>query len=239
MQDQLQIVGVIQARMSSRRFPGKVLQPLNGMPLLNFLIKRIQQATSIDQLIVATSINPADDEIVACVNETGIEVIRGPEDDVLTRYLQVLEKFPTQAVIRITADNPLSDPYLLDLNVRNFLKKHLDYAYMKNVPIGTACDLFCAPVLREIDKHTTNPYHREHINAYILDHPDSFCWEFFGQIPEQYRRPDLSVTVDTPEDFKWVQSILSHVGHEQNVSLKDIIAIADRLHKKMDRNIVL
>lgn len=233
MRSHPQILGVIQARMSSQRFPGKVLQPLNNVPLLIFLIDRIQQATGIDHLVVATSTNPADDAIVTCVQELGIDIFRGPEDDVLARYLMVLEKWPAQHVVRITADNPLSDPYLLDLNIRNFLEKHLDYAYMKNVPVGTACDIFRADTLRYIDTQTTTPYQREHINAYILDHADTFHYEFFDQIPAIYRRPDLIFTIDTRPDFEWVQSILCKFGHKHTISLEEIIAFADQSITKL------
>jgi spore coat polysaccharide biosynthesis protein SpsF len=146
---------------------------------------------------------------------------------VLTRYLQALEAFPAQHVIRITADNPLSDPELLDLNAQNFLEKGLDYAYMKNVPAGTACDIFRTDVLRYIDERTQNPYHREHINAYILDHQDRFRLEFFDQVPNCYHRPELSFTVDTRKDFEWVQSLFFKTKQRNVISLEEMITLAD------------
>jgi len=231
MSNRLNMLAVIQARMSSRRFPGKVLQALHGTPMLVFLIHRIQQASCIDKLVVATSINPADDVIVEYLKGSGIDIIRGSEDDVLTRYLQALEAFPAQHVIRITADNPLSDPELLDLNAQNFLEKNLDYAYMKNVPVGTACDIFRSDVLRYIDEHTHNLYCREHINAYILDHQHTFRLELFVQVPDHYRRPDLSFTVDARADFEWVQSVISQGQGKNNMSLAEIIRWADTLRK--------
>lgn len=223
------VLGVIQARMSSRRFPGKVLQPIQGTPMLEFLIRRIQKASCLDKLIVATSTNPVDDAIVKHVQAFGVEVVRGSENDVLSRYLHVIEKFPAHSVVRITADNPLTDPELLELVVSVFLSEHLDYAYMKAVPLGTASDVFRAETLHFIAQHSSHTVHREHINAYILEYPDQFRWKFLDTIPEAYRRPDLSFTIDTPAEFKWVQMVLEQMKNTDDLRLRDIIMTADAL----------
>lgn len=227
MPSPITMLGVIQARMSSRRFPGKVLRQLQGVPMLVFLIRHIQNAAGLDQLVVATSDNPADDAILETLRSYQIPVVRGPEDDVLTRYLNVLDQFPARYVIRITADNPLSDPELLAFTMHYMQAHNLAYAYMRNVPVGTACDIFQADLLRFMGIHAETAFQREHINAYVIDHPADLRWEFLDPPDIAYRRPDLSFTIDTPAEFAWVESVLARLPQGSDASLVQLIAAAD------------
>lgn len=223
------VIGVIQARMASTRCPGKVLRPLQGTPLLMALIERIRQAECLNTFVVATSWNATDDVIAETLRESGVTVVRGPEDDVLARYLMVLDDIPTEYVVRITADNPLSDPRLLDMTIRQCIERHLDYAYMNTTPVGTACDVFRSEVLRLIAQVSSNSFYREHLNAYIFDNPDQFRWEYLVPPVHHIQRPDIRVTIDTPEDFQWVEALLSQSQDGLSLSVEEIIRIADHL----------
>ena len=95
----------VQARMSSVRFPGKVLAPFRGRPIIDHVLSRIAQAVPSDRTIVATSTEPSDDPLAAYLNGSGVSVFRGPLDDVLLRFQMCLEQFPCRWMVRVSADS--------------------------------------------------------------------------------------------------------------------------------------
>jgi spore coat polysaccharide biosynthesis protein SpsF len=219
------VLAVIQARMSSRRLPGKVLAEVCGVPLLAFLLRRLRGASTIDQCLVATSTLPADDAVASCAREESTPTVRGPLDDVLARYILALERHPAYVVIRVTADNPLTDPDSLDGSVRLLKSGHYDYVHSPEAIVGTAVDVFASDALRRCDERSRDPAEREHINEHVLNNPGDFRIGVFHPDPE-FRRPDLSVTVDTPDELARVRSIVAKAGPRAN--LRQIIAILDR-----------
>ena len=110
----MQRVGVIQARTGSSRLPGKVLTELGGLPVLLWVIRAAQQADRLDEVVVATTTHESDDPVVELAERMGAQVVRGSEDDVLSRYVQALEEHPADVVVRLTSDCPLLDPHLVD-----------------------------------------------------------------------------------------------------------------------------
>ncbi|MBL6971920.1 MAG: NTP transferase domain-containing protein, partial [Desulfobacterales bacterium] len=121
------IMAIIQARMGSTRLPGKVLADINGRPMLWHVVHRVQSAKSIDHVVVATSVNPADDPVAGYCLDNGYRYFRGSETDVLDRYYQAAKQFKAETVVRITADCPLMDPLVVDKVVKTFLKGDYDY----------------------------------------------------------------------------------------------------------------
>ena len=97
-------VAILQARMSSSRLPGKVMMPLNGEPMIYRQIERIKQASTIDEVIVATSTDPSDDSLVEFLQNQGIEVFRGSLNDVLSRFSEIQKITKSTAIIRLTGD---------------------------------------------------------------------------------------------------------------------------------------
>src|SRR4051812_40094193 len=91
------VVGVVQARMGSSRLPGKVLAPLAGRSVLGWVVRAVEEAGCVDELVVATTTEPADDAIVAECETLDVEVARGPVDDVLTRFLNAVERWKPDA----------------------------------------------------------------------------------------------------------------------------------------------
>src|SRR5437763_16000587 len=102
---------VVQARMGSTRLPGKVMAELAGRPALAFMLDRLAPI-EVDQLVVATSTDEADDQIEALAAEKSVPVVRGSEDDVLARFIVALDAYPATNVVRLTGDCPLMDPAL-------------------------------------------------------------------------------------------------------------------------------
>ena len=100
-------LAIVQARMSSTRYPGKVLAPLAGQPMILRQLERIQRAETLDGIVVATSIDASDDQLAQLVKANGFDVVRGDLDDVLARFIKVIDQYQPETVVRLTADCPL------------------------------------------------------------------------------------------------------------------------------------
>ena len=110
------IVAIIQARMGSTRLPGKVLKEVNGVPLLKLMVERVALSKKIDRIVVATSTLSIDEKIVEFCIKEDIDVFRGSETDVLSRYYECATKLGATVIVRLTADCPLTDPGSLPLS---------------------------------------------------------------------------------------------------------------------------
>ena len=131
----MKIVAIVQARMGSSRLPRKVLKDLGGATVLDRVLNRLGRSWLIQESVVATTIEPADDAIVEHCERTGRKVFRGSEQDVLDRYYQAAKYVNADVVVRITSDCPVIDPEVTDATVHAFLDRHADYA--SNVLVRT------------------------------------------------------------------------------------------------------
>ena len=124
------VVGIVQARMGSTRLPGKVLKKINDTTVIKFMLDRLSLSKNLDKIIIATSKNPKDKELVKYINQLGYDIFVGDEFDVLDRFYNAAEHINYNTIVRLTGDCPLIDPLLLD-NVINFYTNS-DYDYVSN-----------------------------------------------------------------------------------------------------------
>src|SRR5882757_8085426 len=139
------VVAIIQARMGSRRLPGKSLAEIEKRPMLWHVIDRVKRAKLIDRVVVATSTSASDDAIAIMCRENGVPCHRGSENDVLDRYYAAARAESAAQVVRITADCPLIDPEVIDLVVRRFQRGDVDYAsnaMVRSYPDGLDTEIF-------------------------------------------------------------------------------------------------
>jgi spore coat polysaccharide biosynthesis protein SpsF len=206
-------LGIIQARMDSSRLPNKVLRKLGNRTMLERVVRAARQSGVLDELVVATTVEAGDDAIVAECERIGVPYRRGPVDDVLARFLGVLDDYESDIVLRFTADNPLIDPALIARAHRVFVAAGADYlntSIAHTLPRGLDVEMVRTPVLRAIDALATE-HHRVHVTSYIYTHADDF--DVIGLTLQ----PDLShlrVTMDTEDDFKLIEAIVEHFGDE-------------------------
>ena len=221
---------IIQCRFSSNRLHGKVLYPLNGLPILVFLIHRIKNANLQGKIVVATTECPEDDIVVAWAEQESVAVVRGEMDDVLSRYIKCVKTFPSDFVIRVTADNPLTDPVIINLVIDEMKKGSWDYVSAVNgYPYGAGVDAFKSTLLTILDKKTQNKLEREHINAYILENEHEFRCRYISP-PEEQAREDVKVTIDTFEDWQRINKLLkADLSDAIGISLIDAIKRFDSL----------
>jgi len=222
---------VIQCRYNSSRLFGKALYPVAGRPMISFLLKRLLSGLPLDDfhLVLATSTNRLDDVIEEWGITEGVDVVRGPEHDVLGRYILCLQAFPSDTIIRVTADNPLTCPEIIKWLVNEKKKNNTDYMQCKNLPIGAGVDLFAADILKELNRKLITKDEREHINLHILRNPDNFRISSLMVIGET-TRPDIILTIDTVEDWKHVNLLLDKAEKEPwTISLYEIVQRMDAL----------
>lgn len=221
---------VVQCRCESRRLPAKALYPLAGIPLLAFLLRRLRTGLGEEdfRIVLATTRRPADDALAVWGDREGVAVLRGAEDDVLGRFAQCLARFPSPLVVRVTADNPLTCPQALRGAVRAARRSGADYVQCLNLPHGTAVDVFRAEALMRLADEARQPDEREHINLYVLRHPRRFK-TLVLDVRGGRCRPDLSLSVDTMEDWQRVNTALEGTGSKPwRISLREAIARLDR-----------
>jgi spore coat polysaccharide biosynthesis protein SpsF len=218
---------VLQARLGSTRLPGKVLAPLAGRPILSHCIGRLQRSGF--RLVVATTTAPEDDAVAAEAWRQGADVLRGPEADVLTRFLMVAKRVEAPVIIRATADNPLVDCDAPARVMRTLIAQGADYVVEIDLPVGAAVEAVRSEALRTAGADATDPYDREHVTTYVRRNRERFK-VVEGLAPAALRRPDLRVTIDTPADLEFVRTLLKNAGAGPGdlVPLKSVLVAARR-----------
>jgi spore coat polysaccharide biosynthesis protein SpsF (cytidylyltransferase family) len=221
-------VAVIQARCGSTRFPRKVLAPLEGRPMLTHVIGRALRATTVDRVVVATTLDPADDEVASLAAACGAGVTRGSTNDVLSRYLLAAHEHGADVVVRITADCPLIDPAIVDAVVR--AREGADADYSSNVepptyPHGYDVETITVQCLERVDMAATLAYEREHVTVHVREHFDDYRVAFV------VHDSDLSwmrLTVDVPRDLERVARLLAALPPSPPPDLAAIVAAFER-----------
>ena len=227
-------LAIVQARMSSSRYPGKVLAPLAGQPMILRQLERIQRAETLDGIVVATSIDASDDELAQLIKVNGFNVVRGDLDDVLARFIKVIDQYQPDTVVRLTADCPLISPKVIDQVVTRFQQGDCDYAsntMTATYPDGLDVEVVKASVLQEIYESSTDKNEREHVTLGVYRQPDKY------RIVNVSGEGDLSHlrwTVDTPEDYAFVKAIYDE--HYPKNPKFDFGDVTSYLHEHPERS---
>ena len=226
----MKTVAIIQARMGSTRLPGKALVDLANEPMLARVVHRVQRAGSLHEVIVATTVQPADDAIAQFCAMRGWPCARGSQDDVLDRYYQAALASHADVVVRITSDCPLIDPEVIDQVVGALLAGQPDVDYASNVqpprsfPRGLDTEVIRFDALERAWREDADPAWREHVTPYLYRHPERF------RIQGIFNAVDLSHlrwTVDTPEDLEFVRRIYGHFDGD-TFSWHDVLALLEQ-----------
>ena len=204
------ITAIIQARMGATRLPGKVLKVLNNKSLLEFQLERIKLSERIQEIIVATTNESADDEIASLCNRRGIKVFRGSQNDVLSRYYHCAKENNASTIVRLTADCPLIDPKVIDAVIDLYFSKKVDYAAntvppeTSYWPDGSDVEVFSFQALKKANKETTDISFREHVTFYFWKDTNKFS---SVQLDNKQDWSNYRFTLDYPEDYEVIKLI--------------------------------
>lgn len=221
------IVGVLQARCTSRRLPGKVLADLVGRPMILRQVERLARARRLDRLVVATTTDPTDDELAALCEREGLACHRGSLDDVLDRVLQAA--VGAEHVVRLTADCPLADPDVVDRVIAAHLEGGFDHtsnALRRTFPDGLDVEVVRHAALATAAQEATLPSQREHVTPFLYDHPERFA---IGHVVDAVDRSALRWTVDEPVDLEFVRSVYAELHPaDPAFTTEDVLALLAR-----------
>ena len=222
----MNIIGVIQARLSSTRLPYKMMLSLHGHPIIEWVVKRVQMSQKLNDIIVAIPETSENDILEGYLHKLKADVFRGPEDDVLKRfYLSVKERHATH-IVRICADNPLISGEAIDHLIEFYFANRCDYAY-NHIPIGNTypdglgAEIISFDLLEYLEKNAAEPEHREHCFSYITDQPDRFSIKTVDPVNKRIACPELKLDIDTFEDYRR----LSLAKFEIDTSAEELVKI--------------
>lgn len=217
---------LIQARMGSSRFPGKVLHDLSGRPMLWQVVQRVRRAKKVDKVVVATTNRAADDPIADYCKTEGIACFRGNEMDVLDRFYQAAKAYAADVVVRITSDCPLIDPVVIDRVVARFELGDCDYASNAvhyTYPDGLDTEVFSFAALERAWREACKPSDREHVTSYHLGSGKFRIASVESEVPVSPTK--FRWTVDHPEDLEFVRKIYENFSSSPEFGFQEVFAL--------------
>lgn len=209
-------VAIIQARMSSSRYPGKVLASLGGLPMIVFMVRRVRASRLLDGLLVATSTDPSDDALANTLQEYGIECFRGHLNDVLDRYTQAARSLGAEHVVRLTGDCPLMDADLVDRGLSELARGDTDYVANNlppSYPDGLDVECFTMAALETAWREAQRPSEREHVTPFIRGGGAGLRARGWTAVSDL---SSLRWTVDHPDDLNHVSALVEACRSQGN-----------------------
>ena len=237
----MRTLAIVQARMGSTRLPDKVMKPINGVPMIELLLSRLARAKEVDQIVLATSVDPGNLTLAEHVRALGYACEQGSESDVLERYVQAAERHGADVVVRITGDCPLVDPQLVDECLRRFKEAPLDY--FSNIapptyPDGLDVEVVTLAALQRALRDSAKPFNHEHVTPFVRE-------SGLFRSASMQNDEDLSGrrwTVDDPEDFEVITNVFSyfapdvHFGWRQVLELQRVRPELFAANQQINRN---
>tara|TARA_B100000787_G_scaffold29566_1_gene19727 strand:- start:909 stop:2936 length:2028 start_codon:yes stop_codon:yes gene_type:complete len=220
----VRIVAIVQARMGSIRLPDKVMKPIGIIPMIEILLKRLNNSKLLNQIILATSTDTRNKPLVEHVESLGFTCQQGSDLDVLERYVQAAEKSKADVIVRITGDCPLVDPVLVDECITRFKETKVDYCANTSPPTfpdGLDIEVIKFSALKKAAQESTKLSHREHVTPYIRE-LDVFSKSNYSN-NEDFSA--LRWTVDDQEDFDVISKVFEHFKPNIYFSWKEVLAL--------------
>ena len=206
-------VAIIQARMGSKRLPGKVLKKLTKFSVAEWLFQRVLQSKKINEVVLATTNLKRDNNLVKVAKKYKVKIFRGSEKDVLGRFYKASIKFKAKNIIRICGDCPFVDPRELDRLIKSFYSKKLDYVCnMENkmnnkYADGFGAEMFSFKTLKKLNKIANKPTDREHVTIFIWKNLKLFK-VFCIPAPKGLNHPQLKFFINTNKDFNKIKDLI-------------------------------
>jgi len=227
----MKTVAILQARMGSTRLPGKVLADVCGEPMIARQMARLQLAKELDQIVVAMPIaSDGDNPLAGYCAGRGWVRFYGPEKDVLARYLYAAEYYAADIVVRVTADCPLIDPYVIDSLVLLFKSGGYDFVannLTPTFPHGLDAEVMSRGTLAIADSKAASAYDREHVTPWITRASAGGAIFRICNLPCPMDLSAYRLTVDYSEDLEVIRAIYAHFNGSPFIQIPAVTAFLD------------
>ena len=204
----MRTIAVIQARMGSTRLPGKILEPIEGQPLIGWTIAAVREVAGVDDIVLATSDRSEDNRVAELMATLGVRVHRGSAHDVLGRVADAVRPLAPDVVLRQTGDNPFVSPEIMAAQLARLDEGRFDYVGIAGLPLGIGGEAVRADALWASDREATEPADREHVLPFVYARPERFA---IGSLapPPAWRHPRY--TVDTTADLAFARAVAARL----------------------------
>ena len=196
--------------------------------MLDRVVRRVQMATAIDSVVLATTTEEADEATATAGDELGVQVIRGSEDDVLDRFRQGAIESDAETIVRVCADSPFIDPEVTNMVVDAYLSSDADYASNKldpSFPLGLDVEAFSRDALETTWNDAVEPYERAHVTVRMYSGASPFKLLPVTTVPDRH---NWRWTVDTQQDLKFAREIFKRFGGRNDFSWREIVELIER-----------
>ena len=226
---------IIQARMGSKRLPEKILKKLDEKTVLDYVIEQTKNSKKIDRIVIATTNLKEDNVIQEFCQNRKIDCFRGSVDDVLDRHYQCAKKYSFKTIVRITSDNPVVDPEIIDLAIKKYQEGQFDMVTTCNkrsYPYGVSVEVFSFESLKESWNNSSLPSEREHVILYIQNKKNNF--KIYNLINEK-DLTYINCTIDNELDYKLVKKVVFEIK-TRPILMKDLIELFDKKPELLEIN---
>lgn len=227
----MRVVAIVQARTSSTRLPRKVLLEIAGIPMLTWTLTRLQRATRLDEVIVATTTDDADEAVARIAEAQGLRVWRGSRDNVLLRYAEAAEMADADVVVRVTSDCPFIDPEIVDEALSAWASDSLDYFSTAGFPRGLDVEVMSRAALRRAVLDATLEHERAHVTPYLYQNPATFR---LGALTNPVDMSEHRWCVDTMEDLEFAREVARRLGPHPSFGWREILELVET-HPELTR----
>ena len=227
--DNIKIGAIIQARYSSVRLPGKVLLPLplaSGKPIIEHILTTLKRNELVNETIIATSHSTANDPIRNLADRVNVKCFSGDENDVISRFISILEEYKFSICIRLTGDNPLVDNNKLNEALNYFITEDLDYLYTCGLPLGMNFEIFKSQALLSCKEFELTDSDKEHVTLFLRE-----SGKFKSGIinfTTSNKISNLRCTIDYASDFAFLNLLMSLINYSSDDLLDEITKVVSQ-----------
>ena len=211
----MKATAVIQVRMGSTRFPGKIMMKLDEkFTVLDYVIRQLGYSKLLENIIIATTNLEQDDVVVQYSKDNGLAYFRGEPLDVLDRYYKCAKEFSLDVIVRITSDAPFQDPTIIDEVISKFQENDCDFAsnnIIRTYPIGIDTEVFSFNTLEKTWKEAKLPSEREHVTTFMKKNNEMFK---IYNLENKEKIPIYKLTIDRKEDLEFLKKIATSINNE-------------------------
>ena len=216
----MEVLAIVQARTNSSRLPGKILKKINNNTIIEILLKRLSKSKILDKIVVSTTTEKSDDDLVDIIKKNNFDVFRGSEKNVLDRFYKTALKYKAKNIVRITGDCPLIDAQIVDKLIKFHLKKKNEItsnSHEPTFPDGMDAEIFSINSLTNAWKKAKLNDDKEHVTPFIKRN------YLVGLLKNKLDYSNIRITLDEAEDFELIYSIVENFKPSIYFSFNDIL----------------